>query len=146
MQAVVMVEALCQSVHTHRQQIDFTGMARATGRAGFVKQPSEGRRIDPSGNPPGVIEQGRNYAQGDMFSGKLPVCLPSQQHMRKLAVRGPLARKTDVGSFGVALQQWRLRGLGQVAPEKAGGTLEVFNVLGGEMKARVRKPSRPNAC
>ena len=119
MQAVVMVEPLLQSAHPHGQEIDLARMPRPTRGAGLVEQAPERRRINSSGNPPGVVQQGRDDAQRDVLGGEVPVRLPSQEHPLKLAPGGRLAGEANTGSPAIALEQRRLGRLGQIPPEHA---------------------------
>src|SRR5258707_1290677 len=116
------------------------GGPRPRRRAGLVEQATEWRRIDSAGNPPGVMEQGRNYIQWDVLSGKVAMRLPRQQHALKLAVWSALAGKLNAGNLVVAFQKCRLRRLGQVAFEKAYRRLGAVKVLGREMETCVRQP------
>src|SRR6266536_717614 len=120
-------------------------MSRSARRAGLVEQLSERRCINGSSDPPGVIEQLRDYRERDRFSRVLPMRLPSEQHARKLAVCGPLSRQLDVRGLAVILQQWRLARLRQVALEQARALrrLEKLDILRGQMKAAVGEPIRP---
>src|SRR5262245_22801713 len=130
METVVVVEALCQSPYSHGQQIHFAGMTRPTRRTGLVEQAAEWRRVDSSGDAPGVVEQGRDVSQRDLLSGKLTMGFAGQEDalelavlcklIRPLLVRPLLTRKLYPTRFGVALQQRGLGRLGQVAPEQPG--------------------------